>query len=91
MTITIDFVIDEPSLSIFPSTPKYLSVVHIREMIHIYWILQKTVALTERVTTSLEATSEERQASNLHSLAVYIPRCLFEFAFFYPKNLLTEF
>ena len=29
---------------------------------------QNSFAMTERVTTSLEATSEERQASNLHSL-----------------------
>ena len=37
--------------------------------------------MTERVTTLLEATSEERQASNLHSLAVTIPLSLFQFAF----------
>ena len=43
---------------------------------------QISFAMTERVTTSLEATSEKRQAINLHSLAVYIPRCLFQFAFF---------
>ena len=52
---------------------------------------QNSFAITERVTTSLEATSEERQARNLHSLAIYIPRCLFQFAFFNRRIYLQNF
>ena len=42
---------------------------------------QNSFAMTERVTAALEATSEERQTIILHSLAVYIPRCRFQFDF----------